>query len=137
MNDCLFCKIIRGEVPALKVYEDAEHVAFLDIGPVNIGHTLVVPKTHHEHFLAMPEGEAAAMFAVVHRVAKAVLTAVGARGFNLGMNTGAVAGQLVMHTHAHIMPRFDGDGLVHWPKKQFTQAEMEKAAHDIVAALAA
>lgn len=135
MTDCLFCKIIRGEIPCQKVYEDENTFAFLDIGPVNLGHTLVVPKTHYQDWLAMPEGEAVRLFATVHRVATAAIKAVAAGGFNLGMNTGAVAGQLVMHAHAHIMPRFEGDGLKHWPKREIAAEDMARAAAGIRAEL--
>ena len=136
-QDCLFCKIIRGEIPCRKVYEDDRVFAFLDINPVNIGHTLVVPKTHFMDLTAMPEDAAAQLFAVVHRVAKSAPNAVGASAFNLGMNTGAAAGQLVLHAHVHVMPRFEGDGLTHWPKKHFTDEEMRAAAEKIAAALSA
>ena len=135
MSDCLFCKIICGEIPAYKVYEDDSAFAFLDINPVNIGHTLVIPKVHHDNFAAMPEEAVARLFLVVHRIANAAPGAVGATGFNVGINTGAVAGQVVMHAHVHLMPRFENDGLVHWPKKHFTEDQMREAAEKITSAI--
>lgn len=136
MNDCLFCKIIRGEIPSQKVYEDERSFAFLDIGPVNLGHTLIVPKEHHQDFAAMPEEEVGTLFVAVQRVAKAAAAAVGAPGFNIGINTGTTAGQVVMHAHVHVMPRFEGDGLKLWPKREISLSDMEKAAEDIRRALA-
>lgn len=135
MSDCLFCKIVRGEIPSMRVYEDEYAIAFLDINPVNVGHTLVVPKAHHQDVAAMPEADAARLFAAAHKVANAAPRAVGASAFNIGVNTGAAAGQIVMHAHVHVMPRFEGDGLVHWPKKHLTEEEMRDAMDKIAAAL--
>jgi len=135
MSDCLFCKIIKGDIPSLKVYEDDLVYAFLDIAPVNPGHTLIVPKEHFDDVEQMSEEQAAAAFARVHRLAPKIRAAVGALAWNLGLNTGKAAGQVVMHAHWHVMPRFVEDGLTHWPKKHFTDAEMKSFAADIVAAL--
>lgn len=131
MSDCIFCKIIRGEIPSLKVYEDDRVFAFLDIQPVNVGHTLVVPKAHAENCLATPDEDMAAIMRVVRRIGDAALKATGAQGFNVGINCGAAAGQIVMHTHVHVMPRFDGDGLKHWPKREVAKGEMESTARKI------
>lgn len=136
MSDCLFCKIIRGEIPSMKVYEDDFSFAFLDISPVNPGHTLVVPKAHHQDVAAMPREDAERLFGTVHRIANAAPRAVGADAFNIGVNTGSVAGQIVPHAHVHVMPRFPGDGLIHWPKKSLTEEQMKDAASKISAALA-
>lgn len=135
MTDCLFCKIVRGEIPSHKVYEDDHAFAFLDIAPVNLGHALIVPKEHHQDFAAMPEELVGRLFMAVQRVAKAAVAAVGAPGFNIGINTGAAAGQIVMHAHVHVMPRFEGDGLKLWPKREISPADMERAAEDMRQAL--
>ncbi len=135
MPDCIFCKIIRGDAPALIVYEDDAAMAFLDITPVNVGHTLVVPKAHYENFAETADDALAKLFPLVKRVAKAAAAATGAHGFNVGINTGHAAGQVVMHTHIHVMPRFDGDGLVHWPKRHLTDDQMQDAATKISALL--
>lgn len=108
MSDCLFCKIIAGAIPAHKVYEDDRVLAFLDIGPVSTGHTLVIPKTHAENFNAGSREDAAHLAEVVHVIAPAIMRAVDASGYNLGMNHGVAAGQDVLHTHLHLMPRQDG-----------------------------
>lgn len=135
MNDCLFCRIIKGEIPSQKVYEDDDVFAFLDIQPVNVGHTLIVPKAHYENCAATPDGAMAAVMAVARRVGDAALKVTGAQGYNVGINCGKAAGQVIMHTHVHIMPRFEDDGLQHWPKRAVSKEEMEKAQHGIAAAL--
>lgn len=105
---CLFCSIIAGDIPAYKVYEDTDVFAFLDIGPVSEGHTLVVPKTHAANLSEGSIDSAVAAMRAVCQIAPAILRAVGADGYNLGMNHGECAGQDVMHTHLHIMPRKNG-----------------------------
>src|SRR5512142_589998 len=135
MNDCLFCKIAKGDIPASKVYEDADVVAFLDIQPVNLGHTLVVPRAHHANCAETPDDVMAALMRVVKRVGDAALKVTGAHGYNVGINCGAVAGQVIMHTHVHVMPRFEGDGLTHWPKKAVSKEDMDKAAREMAALL--
>lgn len=131
MNDCIFCRIVRGEIPALKVFENDTVIAFLDIQPINPGHTLVVPKEHHENVLSTPDDVLSEIMLCTKRIARAAMDAVDASAFNIGVNTGAEAGQVVMHTHVHIMPRFAGDGLVHWGKRDISNEEMEKIAGSI------
>ena len=114
MENCLFCKIVKEEIPAMKVYEDDEVVAFLDIRPVNPGHTLVIPKEHHPSLSETPDKVAAALMRVVPQLSKAIMKAVDTDAFNLGVNNGALAGQIVDHTHLHIMPRFENDGWDIW-----------------------
>lgn len=135
MSDCLFCKIIAGEIPSHKIYEDAETFAFLDIGPVNPGHTLIVPKGHYENCHETPDAAMAAVMRTLKRVADAAMKATGAQGYNVGINCGKVAHQVVMHTHAHMMPRFEGDGLVHWGKRDIPAEEMQKTADAMRAAI--
>lgn len=105
---CLFCSIIAGDIPCQKVYEDESVLAFLDIGPVSEGHTLVVPKAHAENLEAGSLVDAERLMSVIYAIAPSILKAVGADGYNLGMNHGECAGQDVMHTHLHIMPRKNG-----------------------------
>lgn len=102
---CLFCSIIVGDIPCYKIYEDEHVFAFLDIGPVSEGHTLVIPKIHAENLQAGSALDAGRLLSAVHQIAPAIMQAVGASGYNLGMNHGECAGQDVMHTHLHIMPR--------------------------------
>ena len=105
---CLFCLIIAGEIPCQNVYEDENTFAFLDIGPVSEGHTLVVPKVHTNDLASGSLEAAQQIMTTVYRIAPAILRAVGADGYNLGMNHGESAGQDVVHTHIHIMPRTTG-----------------------------
>ncbi|KSW12051.1 diadenosine tetraphosphate hydrolase [Pyrodictium occultum] len=109
-EDCVFCKIIRGELPSAKVYEDENVVAFLDIYPINPGHTLVVPKRHVERLEQLSDEEAAALIRVVKKLAPRIVEAVGAQGYNVVANNGRAAGQVIFHVHFHIVPRFEGDG---------------------------
>ncbi|HHE36190.1 MAG TPA: HIT family protein [Candidatus Woesearchaeota archaeon] len=134
-ENCVFCKIVRGEIPCSKVYEDKEFLAFLDIKPINKGHTLVVPKTHCKNLLDFPRAEETDLVEFIKKVAGAVVKAVNAEGFNLGMNNGSVAGQVIEHAHFHIIPRFSDDGLKHWPHKEYKEGEMEEIAEKIKSCL--
>lgn len=121
--DCLFCKIIAGQIPSSKVYEDDELVAFLDIKPVNPGHVLLIPKQHFASLAETPEALAGAMMAMVPSLAKAVMQATNAKGFNVAVNNGRVAGQLVDHVHLHIMPRHENDGYELWHGKAYESSQ--------------
>jgi histidine triad (HIT) family protein len=125
--DCLFCKIVAGEIPAHKVYEDEDFVCFLDIGPVNLGHTLIVPREHCQNIFDMPLEIAEKLGPVIQKTARAVAKATEATGVNVGMNNGLTAGQLVHHAHVHIIPRFQGDGHVGWSnRKDVEQKDFEE-----------
>jgi histidine triad (HIT) family protein len=108
--DCLFCKIIKGEISAHKVYEDDNVLCFLDIYPHAKGHTVVIPKKHYENFLDMPDSEMGHFWQVVKKVTGLLKDKLKADGFNVGLNGGEMAGQAVPHLHVHIFPRFEGDG---------------------------
>lgn len=105
-SNCIFCKIIQGEIPAAKVYEDDHVLAFLDISQVTKGHTLVIPKTHRQDIFEMEPDTAANLFRVVPAIAKAVKEQNGAEGVNLLNNNGKTSGQTVFHYHMHIIPRY-------------------------------
>ena len=112
MADCIFCKIIAGEIPSSTVYEDDQVVAFLDISQVTPGHTLVVPKQHFRNLLEMDADSASQLFARVPDIARKVMKATGAKGMNILNNNEEIAGQTVFHTHVHLAPRYDEtDGL--------------------------
>ena len=104
---CIFCEIIAGNIPGKKVYEDDEVLAILDISQTTKGHTLVMPKKHYENFLEMPADEFGRLMEKVQHVAKKAVKNLEANGCNVLINTNAVAGQSVMHTHVHIIPRYD------------------------------
>jgi len=131
MTDCIFCKIIKGEIPCAKVYEDKEVIAFLDISPVNPGHTLVVPKEHHETLMDLPEEIACKVMKVVKKVASAVKEAVNADGVNINQSNLKPAGQLVPHVHFHVIPRIAGDGLRLWPQSKYKEGQMEEVRKEI------
>jgi histidine triad (HIT) family protein len=124
MDDCIFCKIVRGEIPCLKLGENKEFLCFLDIKPITDGHALIVPKRHFADVMEFPPDLDARYFAFVQEMARKIIPVVKADGFNLGMNNGRAAGQLVFHQHTHLIPRFDGDGLRTWPHKEVTQGEL-------------
>ena len=119
MADCIFCKIIKEEIPCAKVYENDEVLAFLDISPVNKGHVLVLPKKHFENIENLPDEILCEIARTIKKLSKAALKAVGADSFNLGLNNGKNAGQLVQHVHFHIMPRFENDGYKLWIGKKY------------------
>lgn len=106
-EDCIFCKIVEGEMPSHKVYEDEKVVAFLDANPVSRGHTLVVPKEHVEDIHGT--GEMEYMWKAIVRVADAVKEAFEPEGINIDQNNGKIAGQEVLHMHFHVTPRYTGD----------------------------
>ena len=112
MADCIFCKIIAGEIPASKVYEDDQVLAFLDISQVTPGHTLVVPKQHFRNLLEMDADSTSQLFARVPDIARKVMKATKAKGMNILNNNEEIAGQTVFHTHVHLAPRYEEtDGL--------------------------
>ena len=112
MTDCIFCKIIAGEIPASKVYEDDQVLAFLDISQVTPGHTLVIPKQHSRNLLEMEADSVSQLFARVLDIARKVMKATGAKGMNILNNSEEIAGQTVFHTHVHLAPRYEEtDGL--------------------------
>ncbi len=135
MNDCIFCKIIRGELPSYKVYEDEKTMAFLDIRPVNAGHTLVVPKRHSHNIFDIAPEDWAALAEAARIISIAIEKALGADGVNIAMNNREHAGQLVDHPHLHIIPRFKGDGLKLMPQRSYQENEAEPVAAKIRAAL--
>ena len=130
--NCIFCKIVKGEIPASKVYEDNDSLAFLDISPINKGHTLLIPKEHYEDLFDLPEDRLKELSITLKKVSKAVLNGVKADGLNVGMNNKPAAGQIVFHAHFHIIPRYKNDGLKHWPQKKYeNNDEMSKYAEII------
>jgi histidine triad (HIT) family protein len=135
MDDCVFCKIVSGEIPSMKVYEDAEFVAFLDLHPVSSGHTLVIPKAHYDKFEATPEDVVGKLYQLVRRLAPAVTRGAAAEAFNLGLNSGSAAAQVIFHTHVHIIPRWPKDGLAMWPNQDYVGNEMDEVAKKIRAAV--
>ncbi len=134
MESCVFCKIVNGEIPSTKIYEDENVLAFLDIKPVNPGHTLVIPKKHYENIHDMPDEMVARVAVTAKKIADAIIK-TGARGVNIGMNNGVHAGQIVFHAHVHVMPRYGKDSFSLWVGKEYDGNERELAAQKIRANL--
>jgi len=109
-ENCIFCKIVAGEIPSTRVYEDDDILAFMDIGPIIKGHTLVIPKAHFDPITDTPADVLQKVIAVVQKVARAQVAGLGADGINVTQANGRVAGQVVPHVHFHVIPRFEGDG---------------------------
>lgn len=135
-DDCVFCRIVAGEIPSYTVHDGESVYAFLDANPLARGHTLVVPKDHHERVADLPPETSDAVFGAVRRIAPAVERAVGADGVTIGVNDGAAAGQEVPHVHAHVVPREtdDGVGPIHaldWPRPEIADDEFPVVAESI------
>ncbi len=134
-NECLFCKIANKELDAKIVYENENVLAFLDINPVNKGHTLVIPKNHSTNIFDIEENDYVEVQKAVQKLAKKIVSALGACGANIIQNNNECAGQVIMHPHIHIIPRFDNDGLKHWPGKPYeSEEEMLSVAEKIKSA---
>lgn len=113
---CIFCDILDGTRPSHILYEDASHIAFLDKYPIDVGHSLVVPKEHHERITDMTVNAVGDLFSVVPKIAGAILQATGADAFSLGQNNGRAAKQIIPHVHVHIIPRYNHKGTI-WTKR--------------------
>jgi len=111
MAETIFDKIIRHEIPAEIIYEDDRVIAFLDIAPINPGHTLFIPKASCENMMCTSDEDLTHLFSIAKKIAPVILKTVGAKDFNFNTNIGPVAGQAVMHTHFHFIPRFENDGI--------------------------
>ena len=136
MNDCIFCKIIAGQIPSSKVHENELTLAFMDIGQVNPGHVLVAVKPHVENIYGLDDALAGAVFQTTARVARAVEKAYTPKGVTLYQANGMAAGQTVFHFHLHIVPRHDGDGMhLAWPTKNPRREQLEANATRIRDAL--
>lgn len=137
MADTIFSKIIRGEIPCHKVYEDDKVLAFLDINPLSRGHTLVIPKEPAETLDQLSDESAAALGRVLPRICRAVIAATGVREYNVLENNGRGAHQAIPHVHFHIIPKPDREqGLgIGWPAKSLDAEEGRKLAEQIRAAL--
>ena len=135
-NNCIFCKIVSGELPSSKVYEDENVLAFLDIHPVNPGHTLVVTKKHFESVHDTPDDLICKIVIIAKKVANAIQAKLNAEGVNIGMNNGKAAGQIVFHSHIHVMPRYGNDSFKLWQGKSSNTEERDKIAEKIKLGLA-
>ncbi len=126
MEDCIFCKIVRGEIPSAKVLENDKVLAFLDINPVSKGHTVAIPKSHYASFPEIPLDVLAALGEALQKIGEAVKSQLAFAGFNILLNNDRAAGQLIDHSHFHLIPRNVGDGVMDWPPVHpYKEGEME------------
>lgn len=128
-GQCIFCRLIKGEIPAAKVYEDEQTIAFMDIGQVNPGHVLVASKRHAANLFELSADEAAAVMRTVHHVAHAVRATFDPPGLTLLQANGREGDQTVFHFHMHIVPRHGDDGIaLSWPRKEPAREVLEDYA---------
>ena len=131
-EDCIFCKMVAGQIPVTKIYEDDTVLSFLDIGPLSDGHTLVIPKAHYVNMHDCPSEVLGQIGKQIGKIAKAVSLAMNSDGYNVLCNTGRAAGQLVEHVHFHIIPRNQGDAVFgRWPAYQYEEGKIEAIAEKI------
>lgn len=136
--DCIFCKIIAGQVPSMSVLDTKSALAFMDIGPLAEAHLLLIPKRHYVTLDQMPEDEVRDLTALLPRLAKIVVEVTEAEGFNILQNNGPVAGQAVGHVHFHVIPRRKDDGLGYrWPAKSYEPGRAEEIHGQLLQALTA
>ncbi|MED3572477.1 MULTISPECIES: HIT family protein [Cytobacillus] len=135
MSDCIFCKIVNGDIPSSKVFENEHVMAFLDISQITKGHTLIIPKIHNENIYDLSPEAARNIFEVVPQIANAIKEQFNPIGMNVITNTGEQAGQTVFHYHMHLIPRYgsgDGFGAV-WKSHQsdYTPSDLQEIADGI------
>ncbi|MGI6069558.1 MAG: HIT family protein [Blautia sp.] len=134
MEDCIFCKIANGEIPAATLYEDDDFRVILDLGPASKGHALILPKVHAANIYELPDEIAAKAFVLAKKMASKLKDALQCDGFNVLQNNGTVAGQTVFHFHMHLIPRYEGDkvGLT-WAPGKLTDADKEEILEKLTA----
>lgn len=132
MSDCVFCKIVAGQIPSTRVHEDEHTLAFMDLGQVNPGHVLVAVKRHAANLFELDEVQAAAVACASTRVARAIRDAFAPAGLSVYQANGKAAGQTVFHYHVHLLPRHEADGMaLTWPVKNPPRETLEDYAEKI------
>lgn len=132
MPDCIFCKIINGEIPSTKLYEDERSIAILDINPIALGHTLLISKTHYPTLTDMPDKELGLLAEKLPRLCRAIVKGTNSEGFNVIENNGRCSGQIIPHLHFHIIPRRANDEVrFNWSPRVFPKEEMSSVAKAI------
>ena len=131
MENCLFCKIIKGEIPSYKVYEDEKTFAFLDIDPSARGHCLVIPKKHAKDMFDVKKEDLEAVILTVRKLAKSLKINLSANGINVLQANQEAAGQSVFHIHFHIIPRYHNDGIHLFPEAKYKKKDFEKTLNQI------
>lgn len=128
--DCIFCKIISGEIPSMTVYEDDAYKAIMDVSPASKGHVIILPRNHAANIYELPDDEAAGIMVVAKKIAMSVKEAFGCDGVNILQNNGEAAGQTVFHLHVHVIPRYADDSVnIKW--KQLEDVDISAACEEI------
>ena len=128
---CIFCDILSGKQDGHVIYEDDSHFSILDKYPIDVGHSLVIPKDHHEKITDMHQSAVGDLFSIVPKIAQGILKATGADAFSLGQNNGRAAKQIIPHVHIHIIPRYNHKGTI-WTKRSIEEdSELLKLANKI------
>lgn len=129
-DDCIFCKILKGEIPSYKVYEDDSFIGILDINPSAKGHVIIIPKNHAANIFELSEKDAKEIFIVAKKIAEAIKKAYQPDGINILQNNGEAAGQTVFHLHVHVIPRYKDDTIkIEWEPKEME--DLEKVLEEI------
>ena len=126
MTDCIFCKIVKGELPSAKIYEDDDVFAFMNLMPVTRGHSLVVPKKHSDDILQADSQDLNKTINMARRIADAAMKALGTDSFTITNNRGEHSGRTVHHLHFHVIPRYSTDGLKPWPQQPELELKTRK-----------
>ena len=133
-TNCIFCKLAKNEIPSHKIYEDDDFLAFLDVFPSSLGHTLIIPKAHYENIFDIPEDTAANLQRLVVRTAAALKNSLGTGHINILQNNGNAAGQTVFHYHVHLIPRYEDDSInIRWTTAKHLPEEFSACVDDIKA----
>jgi histidine triad (HIT) family protein len=123
-RNCIFCRIIQKDVPNAIIYENEKFLAFMDKYPINLGHTLIVPKQHYSNLLDMPTEIVGEMYSLVPTLAKAITSVINSDGFNINQNNGKSANQIVPHVHVHIVPRYSAEKIKgQWPTRKIAKMQ--------------
>ena len=133
-ENCIFCKIVAGEIPSRTLFEDEDFKVMLDVGPAAKGHALIVPKAHYADIYELPGELAGEAMKLAKRMATHMTTVLGCDGFNILQNNGEVAGQTVFHYHMHLIPRYasdDNTNVIEWKHKEFTDDEMAQICKEM------
>ena len=132
MDNCIFCKIANGEIPAATLYEDENFRVILDLGPASKGHALILPKFHAANIYELPDEMAAKAMILAKKMATAMTEALKCDGFNIVQNNGECAGQTVFHFHMHLIPRYEGDGVgLNWTPGNLSDEDKEEILHKV------
>ena len=132
-DNCIFCKIVNGEIPSRKLYEDENFIVILDVGPASKGHSLIIPKDHYANIYEMPEALCAEAMKVAKKMSAKLTDGLAADGLNILQNNGEAAGQTVHHFHMHLIPRYkDAEKLFEYAPLSFEASEMEAIKDAIV-----